>query len=262
MSNPCQILDCPQVPLYSYTIEGQLPTPTPPTPPAFTNAAVTQLVCEEGDEPSFAGELPGWITFSSEDRQFTGAPGVWGGDTQDQANAIAAAQLAAFITEHENDIICSGIDFLFTWDSVVVVQGDGTASFSPPQSSTGNTAVAAANVDVPSPGSAAATFNATGSMTWNSDAEVPANLHIISTGAEFGTGLAAWAIEIRVVAPLTILLGANSAGVGLNVTTDLPFDLPDTGGADWVIEWDVIGLVDTSPGDGGTLSLSAEVSIV
>ncbi len=259
MSNTCQVLDCPPIPFYSYTIQGVLPTPSPPIPAAFYNQQVVVVVCEEGDEPTFSGELPGWIQFSSEDRQFIGAAGVWGGVTQAAANASAQSELDAFATAHAGEVVCSPL--LFEWQSTVI-QGDGTASFTPLDFETGDEAHGTAELPDPPPGTAAASFNATGTLIWNSDVVVPASMHIISVGAEGGGTIADWQILLNVVAPATILLDASKTSLGLNSVTDVPFNLPDTGGADWTLEWLVIGLVDTAGFDPGSLDLTATVEIV
>ncbi len=259
MSNPCQVLDCPPIEFYSYTIQGVLPVPTPPVPSAFYNQAVTSVVCEAGDEPTFTGELPGWITFDSDTRTFTAAAGVWGGDSQSQANALAQSELDAFVTANEDEIHCSG-QLLFEWQSTVI-QGSGTATFTPLDFETGDEAHGTALV-ADGAGTAAASFNATGTFTWNSNDIVPANMHIVSVGVEEPGSLVAWTIDLTVVAPPSILVSVNQATFGLNSDTDVPFDLPDTGGLDWTIEWVVVGLVDSNGVDGGSLDLTATVEIL
>lgn len=264
MANRCQVLDCPPIPFYSYTIQGELPVPTPPTPAAFYNeSVVSATVCEEGDDPVFNGDLPGWITFDSENRQFVGAAGVWGGDSQDQANAIALAELQAFADANEDDVSCAGVSILFTWDNVQVTNGDGVASFTPAELASGNEAHGTAVIVDPAPGTAACFWIAEGSITWNSDDDVPANIHIDSSGVVIGDVSVLWVINIQVTSPAPVgLVSTDSGTLGLNSVTDIPFDLPDTGGADWTIQWSFVGSVEAGPTNGGSLDVTAEVTVL
>lgn len=262
MSNPCQVLDCPAIPLYEYTLQGELPTPSPPTPASFYNQEVYVVVCEAGDEPVFSGDLPGWISFDSENRRFVGSAGVWGGTSQDQANQIAQAELDAFATEHSGQVLCSGIEFLFSWGAATIDPGDGSASFSP-EDTTGNTGIATAEIADPAPGPNPASANNTGSITWNSNSVVPANLHIevVSTGTD-PDPIIVWNMDLVVVAPSSNLVTEDHNSVGLNATVDIPFNLPDTGGADWTINWLIVCVVSPNPTNGGSISLTGTVTIL
>lgn len=146
---------------------------------------------------------------------------------------------------------------LFVWPVANLV---GVSTFTP-ESLPGNTAVAFSNGNTID---GFASSDNTGLFTWNSNAVLPVNMHIVtaSTGANPDPTIIA-SITVSVIAPVTSLLLVN-AGVdfGYNGTADFPFNLPDTGGADWVIRWVHQVIVFPNPSNDGTMSLSGALTVV
>lgn len=150
---------------------------------------------------------------------------------------------------------------IFSWGAGTVIPGAGTASFTP-TSADGNTAVA--DTSIPPAGLGAATALNTGSMIWSSNAVVPANMNVTvaTTGANPDPTLLA-DITVNVVAPasnlLTVVAGAD---IGYNNTLDFPFNLPNTGGADWTIEWFMDSFSDSNPANGGSITITGIFTLV
>ena len=150
---------------------------------------------------------------------------------------------------------------IFTWGAGTVLPGPGTASFTP-TSADGNTAVA--DTSVPPAGVGASTALNTGSMIWNSNAVVPANMNITvaTVGVNPDPTLIA-DITVNVVAPasnlLTVVAGTD---IGYNNTMDFPFNLPDTGGADWTIEWFQDSFSLSNPTNGGSIIITGIFTLV
>lgn len=148
----------------------------------------------------------------------------------------------------------------FAWDAAVVVPGTGAASFTP-DSATGTTAVAITDTL----GTATTCISQNiGTMIWNSNVAVPCNMHVIiaSNGPSLDPTLVG-ALFINVVAPVTALLSVQ-AGVDINWndTQDFPFNLPDTGGADWTIEWSHNAVTASNPTNPGNLTLTGVFTFV
>lgn len=123
---------------------------------------------------------------------------------------------------------------LFVWDPASIVPDNGTAAFTPDNAS-GNTVNASASA----PGGPPSTANASniGFFTWNSNAPQNANLHLeVSNTGTTNPGWF-WAADIFVQAPFSQLIAENEGTQGYSAIMDIPFVLPDTGGANWVIEW-------------------------
>ncbi len=125
----------------------------------------------------------------------------------------------------------------FTWGDATINQIPGfpstTATFTPELSSN-NTAVAT-TIDTVG-GSAFAENIAT--ATWNSTSEAPANMHIVSDLDAGLDGTVTWEVVVEVTAPgASILVSENQGTLGPSGTFDVPFTLPNTGGADWTLQW-------------------------
>lgn len=146
---------------------------------------------------------------------------------------------------------------LFDWPAALL---GGVATFTP-ENLPGNTAVAFADGNtIDGLGSS----ENTGSFVWNSTAVLPVNMHVVtaSTGANPDPTIIA-NISVAVVAPASSLLLAQ-AGVdfGFNGTADFPFNLPNTGGANWTIQWFHQVIVFPNPGNDGTMNLEGALTVV
>lgn len=150
---------------------------------------------------------------------------------------------------------------LFSWGVALLNPGAaGSATFSP-DNADGNTAVAVADtlglLD-------SCSSDNTGSIIWNSTEVVPANMHIItaSTGANPDPSINA-SISVFVVAPFSSLVLVNAgAEIGFNAAADFPFDLPNTGGADWTINWAQSATVASNPNNPGSMSITGIFTLV
>lgn len=146
---------------------------------------------------------------------------------------------------------------LFVWPAANLV---GVSTFTP-ELLDGNTAVAFSNGNTID---GFASSDNTGLFTWNSNAVLPVNMHVetVSTGVNPDPTITA-SITVSVVAPVTSLLLIN-AGVdfGYNAIADFPFNLPDTGGANWVIRWVHQIMVFPNPGNDGTMNLTGVLTVV
>ncbi len=125
----------------------------------------------------------------------------------------------------------------FAWGDATINQIPGspstTATFTPELDS-GNIAVAT-TIDTVG-GSAFAENIAT--ATWNSTSEAPANMHIVSDLDAGLDGTVTWEVVVEVTAPgASILVSENQGTLGPSGTFDVPFTLPNTGGADWTLQW-------------------------
>jgi len=70
-------------------------------------------------------------------------------------------------------------------------------------------------------------------------------------------------ITVRVVAPFTVLLNVIAGfNIGYNATADFPFNLPDTGGADWTIEWEQTVTALQNPTNPGSMSMTGIFTVV
>lgn len=147
---------------------------------------------------------------------------------------------------------------LFDWASPTLDPDGGTAAFAP-DSTTGNEAEGSWSFPA---ASGPCTFDNTGSITWNSTASVLANMHIevSSTGTPPDPTMT-WGLSISVVAPFSLLLSENNGTLGFNSVTDVPFNLPDTGGADWTIQWNMVSAGTSNPNNAGSLTLIGEFTL-
>lgn len=146
---------------------------------------------------------------------------------------------------------------LFDWPAALL---SGVATFTP-ELLEGNTAVAFANGNtIDGLGGS----ENTGSFIWNSNAVLPVNMHVVtaSTGANPDPTIIA-SITVSVVAPsLSLLLVQAGVEIGYNSTADFPFNLPDTGGANWTIQWFHQVIVFPNPGNDGTMNLAGTLTII
>lgn len=149
---------------------------------------------------------------------------------------------------------------LFSWGVALLNPGAaGSATFSP-DNADGNSAAAAANT---LGGVDSCSSDNTGSIVWNSNDIVPANMHIVtaSTGANPDPDLTA-SISVFVVAPFSsLLLVQAGAEIGYNAAADFPFNLPDTGGADWTINWAQSAVVSSNPANPGSMSITGALTL-
>lgn len=92
----CKTIECVADDDYEiYTLEDQF-VPVPPAPES--NRVVSRTFsCGEEESIAFTGTLPGWITLDLDTGVFTGAAGTFTDDTQEDATAIAQAQLNTFV---------------------------------------------------------------------------------------------------------------------------------------------------------------------
>lgn len=140
---------------------------------------------------------------------------------------------------------------LFDWDvPSETVTGVGTAVFTP-NNTTGNSVVASTTDDNGGVGDSSAASNF-GTVTINTTAVVPCNMHIKVTytgpgvGVDMGSGWFCQILNQTMGGPALIFEEGNGVIGNLNNEYDVPFDLPNTGGVNNIMEW---GASSTS-GDG------------
>lgn len=146
---------------------------------------------------------------------------------------------------------------LFDWPAATL---SGVATFTP-ELLEGNTAVAFANGNTID--GLGASDN-TGSFIWNSNTVLPVNMHIetVSTGVNPDPTITA-SVSVFVVAPFaSLLLVQAGGGIGYNAIADFPFNLPDTGGANWTIQWAHQVVVFPNPSNDGTMNLTGVLTVV
>lgn len=146
---------------------------------------------------------------------------------------------------------------LFDWPAATLA---GVATFTP-ELLTGNTAIAFADGNtIDGLGGS----ENTGSFIWNSNAVLPVSMNVVtaSTGANPDPTIIA-SITVSVVAPAsTLLLVQAGVEIGYNATADFPFNLPNTGGANWTIQWFHSVVVFPNPGNDGTMQLTGVLTVV
>jgi hypothetical protein len=156
---------------------------------------------------------------------------------------------------------------LFVWGAAnLSVTGPGTASFTP-DSASGNAAVGTTTEPTGNPGNFANALNF-GLMTINTTAVIPCNMHIKSIytgpgiGVDFGSGWAVAIVNNTLFANIILENGDTSTGVNINTEYDVTFNLPNTGGVDNIIEFDVNVLCGTGTGFATALQVQATFSVI
>lgn len=150
---------------------------------------------------------------------------------------------------------------LFSWPPPTLSPDTGTADFTP-DSADGNEAFSSATHPGGGFGLASATND--GVANWNSTAIVPANMHVVfsSTGTPPDPTLN-WNVSVFVSAPaFSSLLFEGDFSSGLNGVVDFPFNLPNTGGANWTITWNQGCTVISNPNNAGSMVVTATLTLV
>lgn len=151
-----------------------------------------------------------------------------------------------------------GVNEGFLWNGQILGPGTGgTASFTPLDGQTGNTATAVVTIPDASDASSAQGF---GDFTWNSTAIQPCNLHIeiISTGTLPDPDMI-WTVQIFNGG---VLVNEDQTTLGVSGNFDIPFNLPNTGGVDTTITWTMLTVISNNPALGGSLSVQAILTFV
>jgi hypothetical protein len=155
---------------------------------------------------------------------------------------------------------------LFSWGAAVEsATPPGIAVFTP-DLGFGNAAVGTATeptggIGVPN----AQAFNF-GLATINTSAVVPCNMHIKSIytgpalGLDFGSSWLLAMYNNTLVTQFMLEFGSAQTGVNINVEYDVPFNLPNTGGVDNEIEFDLNVFCGENGGSGFATSLSVEAT--
>lgn len=113
----------------------QPPVPQPEPEETFLNEEVYYVVdCEEGEDLTFTGTFPSWISLDEANSRIVGAAGTLPGATQAEANALAQTALNAFgdAAVAAGELVCEGCpldDLVWSVESTGT-GGDGVISSS------------------------------------------------------------------------------------------------------------------------------------
>lgn len=179
-----------------------------------------------------AGALPTGLTLDINTGEIAGTPTMPG----DFTFTVRLTKDGGGFCEEEFTIEVNPSDE-FVWDAATISEIDGgIASFSP-DLAYGNVATSQASQPGGINGILGAAQNF-GRLLWRSDVEVPCNMHLeISSVGTNPDPTLLWAVSITVVDPASTLVNETDQTLGLNGIFDVPFNLPNTGGAVWEILW-------------------------
>jgi len=154
------------------------------------------------------------------------------------------------------------VTVLFTWGIANVDDGGGTgtASFTPLPAATGNTAVADCSTN-----GVQCSAQCIGQITYTSNAVLPCTLRIIavSTGSNPDPTIVS-DVSISASAPAFVPIIQKTGGIDYNYNDDVtfPFNLPDTGGVPWTIDWSHNSIVSPNPINDGSMSTTGIFAVV
>lgn len=154
------------------------------------------------------------------------------------------------------------VTVLFTWGIPNLDDGGGTgtATFTPLPAATGNTAVANCSTN-----GVQTSSQCIGQITFTSNAVVPCTLRVIavSTGTNPDPTIVS-DVSIFVSAPAFVPIIQVSGGLDYNFNDDVtfPFNLPDTGGVPWTIDWSHNSIVAPNPTNDGSMSTTGIFAVV
>lgn len=236
-------------------------TTASPLTNAVQSAAYSETIAASGMTGTLiwsvsTGTLPAGLTLNPATGEISGTPTTVGSST---FTISVAGQTTC---SKEFSITVEVPTTLFVWGiPVETFVGAGSALFTPNNTS-GNAAVAASTDDgtgIPS------TVSNTGLITINTLAVIPCNMHIKSTytgpgpGVDFGTGWNVIVSNNTTFANLVFEIG--DINVNINSEYDVPFNLPNTGGVNNIIEWQVVTLCGEL-GFNTSLTLEATFSVL
>lgn len=241
---------------------GECISNTSPLPEGFAGTPYSTTLTPDGpaEDPQWTitdGSLPGGLTLDINTGTISGTPTFSG-----------TFPIKVRLTKDgggfcEEDFVLI-INPVFFWEEVLLTPAIGTATFTPAQDAYGNTIAA----EVSHPGgdggaSGSANIFATGKIIWRSTEETEANVHVeaVTTGTPPDPTLS-WGVSMTVIDPAGPSLLFESSGPNpLDGIFDFPVTLPNTGGADWTIDF-VIPLV-CSPNldNGGSITLAIEFTL-
>lgn len=165
-------------------------------------------------------------------------------------------------------ITVDAVSVLFLWQvPTETVTGVGTAVFTP-SSATGNAAVASTTDDNGGGGDSSNAVNI-GEATINTTAVVPCNMHIKVTyvgpglGVDFGSSWNLGIFNQTLFTPYIIFEEGNAGALGnMNAEYDVPFNLPNTGGVNNVMQWDIGALCGDGVGTPSSVLLEATFTVI
>lgn len=147
------------------------------------------------------------------------------------------------------------------------VTGTGTAVFTP-NNITGNAAVASTTDDNGGVGEFSNAANIA-TVTINTTAVIPCNMHIKvaytgpGIGVDFGSSWSVFVFNQTLGGANFMQEGGNAGALGnMNAEYDVPFNLPNTGGVNQVMEWDANNLCGDGVGTPTSILLELTFTVV